>query len=288
MAASGGSTFARLGGWGKAHPRTAAVAIAVLAFLLGMGAGSSGQGTLDADLTAARDEARSIQRAADAEVDALEEKVAALTRTNADLERQVTRMNARRKLPDLVGTSRTRAVDLEELYGWVVTVEYRYSTMRAGTVLAQRPAAGTMMRYGAPYTLVLAKPLPKVQDVVGMWRAGALRDLDRWDVIVVEEVSTKPPGRVIAMTPSAGSPLVPGATITITVAKKAPPPPEPVVESSEGSGCTPGYSPCLPPASDYDCSGGSGDGPKYTGYVTVTGDDPYDLDADGDGAGCES
>jgi len=28
--------------------------------------------------------------------------------------------------------------------------------------------------------------------------------------------------------------------------------------------CTPGYSPCLPPAEDYDCAGGSGNGPKYT------------------------
>lgn len=54
------------------------------------------------------------------------------------------------------------------------------------------------------------------------------------------------------------------------------------------SNCTDGYDPCLPPASDYDCEGGSGDGPAYTGYVTVTGSDPYDLDADGDGVGCES
>jgi hypothetical protein len=50
--------------------------------------------------------------------------------------------------------------------------------------------------------------------------------------------------------------------------------------------CTPGYSPCLPPASDYDCRGGSGNGPKYTGRVHVTGSDPYDLD-DGDGVGCD-
>lgn len=57
--------------------------------------------------------------------------------------------------------------------------------------------------------------------------------------------------------------------------------------STGGDGCTSGYSPCLPPASDYDCSGGTGDGPEYTGYVTVTGSDPYGLDADGDGAGCE-
>ena len=51
--------------------------------------------------------------------------------------------------------------------------------------------------------------------------------------------------------------------------------------------CTPGYSPCLPPASDYDCRGGSGNGPKYTGPVRVSGSDPYNLDRDGDGKACE-
>jgi hypothetical protein len=43
----------------------------------------------------------------------------------------------------------------------------------------------------------------------------------------------------------------------------------------------------LPPASDYDCRGGSGNGPKYSGPVRVTGSDPYDLDRDGDGKACE-
>lgn len=56
----------------------------------------------------------------------------------------------------------------------------------------------------------------------------------------------------------------------------------------EPQSCTEGYDPCLPPAADYDCEGGTGDGPAYTGYVTVTGYDPYDLDSDNDGAGCES
>jgi len=57
--------------------------------------------------------------------------------------------------------------------------------------------------------------------------------------------------------------------------------------SGGGGGCTPGYDPCLPPASDYDCSGGTGDGPEYTGYVQISGSDPYDLDSDGDGSGCD-
>lgn len=53
------------------------------------------------------------------------------------------------------------------------------------------------------------------------------------------------------------------------------------------SNCTPGYSPCIAPGSDVDCAGGSGNGPRYTGPVRVTGPDPYDLDRDGDGYGCE-
>lgn len=61
-------------------------------------------------------------------------------------------------------------------------------------------------------------------------------------------------------------------------------------ESEEASAeCDANYSgPCLSPtASDYDCAGGSGDGPEYTGIVTVVGEDHYGLDADGDGVGCE-
>jgi hypothetical protein len=56
-----------------------------------------------------------------------------------------------------------------------------------------------------------------------------------------------------------------------------------------GSNCTPGYSPCITEGSDVDCAGGSGNGPRFVqGPVTVTGSDPYGLDADGDGIGCES
>jgi hypothetical protein len=53
--------------------------------------------------------------------------------------------------------------------------------------------------------------------------------------------------------------------------------------------CDANYSGCLDPnASDYDCEGGSGDGPKYTGPVEVKGDDHYGLDSDNDGMGCET
>lgn len=60
--------------------------------------------------------------------------------------------------------------------------------------------------------------------------------------------------------------------------------------NSEASSCDPNYSgACLnPSASDYDCEGGSGDGPYYTGTVAVVGEDHYGLDANGNGVGCET
>ncbi len=60
-------------------------------------------------------------------------------------------------------------------------------------------------------------------------------------------------------------------------------------ESESSSSCDPNYTgACLDPtASDYDCEGGSGDGPYYTGIVTVTGEDRHGLDSDSDGVGCE-
>ena len=62
----------------------------------------------------------------------------------------------------------------------------------------------------------------------------------------------------------------------------------PASAHKKGKNCTKGYKPCLHPASDYDCAGGSGDGPKYVkGTVKVTGSDPYGLDSDNDGVGCE-
>lgn len=57
---------------------------------------------------------------------------------------------------------------------------------------------------------------------------------------------------------------------------------------ASGGGCTPGYSPCIAPGSDVDCEGGGGDGPRYVGGpVQVSGSDPYALDSNHDGVGCE-
>ncbi|PJE74634.1 MAG: hypothetical protein COV01_00395 [Candidatus Taylorbacteria bacterium CG10_big_fil_rev_8_21_14_0_10_41_48] len=58
--------------------------------------------------------------------------------------------------------------------------------------------------------------------------------------------------------------------------------------TGQKTNCHPSYSGCLrADASDYDCIGGSGNGPYYAGPVRVTGPDVFGLDRDGDGWGCE-
>jgi hypothetical protein len=65
--------------------------------------------------------------------------------------------------------------------------------------------------------------------------------------------------------------------------------PTPSQGGDRSSICDPSYEgACLDPNSpDYDCEGGTGDGPDYTGPVTVVGDDHFGLDRDGDGSACE-
>jgi hypothetical protein len=84
-----------------------------------------------------------------------------------------------------------------------------------------------------------------------------------------------------------------GGDLANAPAACAPPPAPPQTPPPPGSpttsSCDPSYSgACLDPnSSDYDCEGGSGNGPDYTGPVQVVGDDHYGLDANGDGLGCE-
>lgn len=124
-----------------------------------------------------------------------------------------------------------------------------------------------------------------VPRVVGKRLGNAKDALRRADlrVSVVRKYSSKPTGTVLSQSLSAGTEVRQGRTVRLVISKG----PRPEPSGGKGSNCTPGYSPCLPPASDYDCIGGSGDGPEYTGLVRVTGSDPYGLDADNDGYGCE-
>jgi hypothetical protein len=160
------------------------------------------------------------------------------------------------------------------------------SARAAGTVLRQSVEFGTALAAGSVVALALAVPFPPVPAVVGRTQRVAVGILQAagFAVKVTEETRTSGRnGAVLSQAPGQGKLVKPGALVTIVVANVVRPVAPPVSHS-----CSAGYKPCLPPASDYDCAGGSGNGPGYAdGPIYVSGSDPYDLDADGDGVACE-
>jgi hypothetical protein len=88
----------------------------------------------------------------------------------------------------------------------------------------------------------------------------------------------------VSLGPTQTQTSIPTATSTATQT------PPPFTPTPAPAACHPSYSGAclLPDASDYDCVGGVGNGPYYTGQVRVTGPDVFELDADGNGIGCDS
>jgi resuscitation-promoting factor RpfB len=173
-----------------------------------------------------------------------------------------------------------RAAGLE-----VGDIKRRPSSKRKDTVLKQGVDKGRELEPGSSVSLVVATPLPQVPLVVGKQETSAIRNLKKVGFKVKKTIQTRTTGRdgvVLSQSPSGGTRVKPESVVRVVISNV-----ERRLDAGGTSNCTPGYSPCLPPASDYDCRGGSGDGPKYTGRVRVTGPDPYDLDRDGDGKACE-
>lgn len=204
-----------------------------------------------------------------------------------NLEAQLREAKATQPLPNFMGQSGDRATAMADEHGWSLTMKEKESAKQAGTVLSQNPRPGTVMSLDAPFTVVVAKPFPpKLPTLVGktLKQARAFAENHGWKLVVRRETSSRAPGTVIRQSPTAGTFMRGSSTLTVIVAKKAP------IESGGGGNCHPSYvGECLrPDASDYDCAGGSGNGPYYVyGTVRVVGPDVFDLDRDGDGYGCE-
>jgi beta-lactam-binding protein with PASTA domain len=132
--------------------------------------------------------------------------------------------------------------------------------------------------------------------LVGMRLTGAkaaLADLGLRARVTYRSTSRYPAGTVISQSRGTGADALPGSRVTMVVAKAPPPPPTtapPPPTTTPARNCDPSYPDvCLDPdALDYDCAGGSGDGPRYVrGPIRVRPPDPFDLDREGDGWGCE-
>ena len=140
----------------------------------------------------------------------------------------------------------------------------------------------------------------EVPELSGMTRAEAkqtLADLGLEATTRSRSTDQYPAETVISQSPKAGAEVLPDSTISLVVAKTppAPPPPPPSTAppppTTTPAQCDPSYPDvCLDPAvEDYDCAGGSGNGPEYVeGPIRVRPPDPFDLDREGDGWGCET
>jgi beta-lactam-binding protein with PASTA domain len=122
-----------------------------------------------------------------------------------------------------------------------------------------------------------------------------LADRELTGAIRYRTTARYPAGTVISQSRRTGTGVRPDSRITLVVAKAPPPPPTtappPPPTTTPERSCDPSYPDvCLDPnASDYDCAGGSGNGPRYVeGPIRVRPPDPFDLDREGDGWGCES
>jgi hypothetical protein len=167
-------------------------------------------------------------------------------------------------------------------------IQHKPSVAQPGTVLSQGLRSGKQVALHSSVPLVIAVPLPRVPVISGRsasTAAALLRNAGFRVRTTHKTVTSGAEGVVLSQSPIGGQSVRPGALVTIVVAHVV----RPVTSTPpQSTNCTPGYSPCLAPAYDYDCAGGSGDGPKYVyGTVRVTGSDPYGLDADGDGYGCD-
>ena len=138
----------------------------------------------------------------------------------------------------------------------------------------------------------------KVPRLVGMDLAGAkaaLADRGLRGTVRYRSTARWPAGTVISQSRRTGAGVLPDSRVALVVAKAPPPPPTtappPPPSTAPSRDCDPSYPDvCLDPdAVDYDCAGGSGDGPEYVeGPIRVRPPDPLDLDREGDGVGCES
>ena len=176
-------------------------------------------------------------------------------------------------------------------------------TDQAATPTAATASTAAPTTSAPPVSSTTAPPPSTVQTatvprLIGMKASQAKTALSRrglhW-TIKYRSTSRFAPGTVISQSSKAGADVRPGARIALVVAKAPPPPPTtapPPPTTAAPRNCDPAYPDvCLHQGiGDYDCAGGSGNGPNYVeGPLQVLPPDPFDLDGnDNDGIGCES
>ncbi len=130
------------------------------------------------------------------------------------------------KVPFTAGLDRPAAVAKLKRAGFVAQVESAHSdTVGAGLVIHSDPSSGSTATRGSTVTITVSSgpKLVKVPVLVGAQREVAVQQLRSRGLApaVTEEVSSSPAGEVIRQSPSAGTQVAPGSSVSIVVSKGA-------------------------------------------------------------------
>ena len=126
-------------------------------------------------------------------------------------------------VPNVVGLTQaaaTTAITGASLTVGAVTTAFS-TTVPAGSVLSQSPAAGTQVATGSAVALVVASNLPQVvvPDVVGLPQGAATSAITDANLeigaITTASSTTVPAGSVISQSPAAGTQVTIGSTVTL-------------------------------------------------------------------------
>jgi serine/threonine-protein kinase len=140
---------------------------------------------------------------------------------------QVSKGQKLAKVPVLVGTQRSVAVQQIRGRGFTPSVEEEESAKPAGEVIRQAPSAGSELPAGSAVSIVVSKGVKttKVPNVIGSERKEAVEALRAAGLApAVQEQETEVPqqvGRVTDQFPPPGSEVEPGAEVTLVVGKRA-------------------------------------------------------------------
>ena len=131
----------------------------------------------------------------------------------------------RETVPDVVGQTRSEAVDALAAAGFESEVTEAFSDKKAGVVVSQDPKAGAQLDEGGTVALTVSKGGKPVivPDVVGATSAEATSKLEAAGLKanVVAVPSSEPVGTVVAQNPAPGKDATTGDTVRLNVAKAA-------------------------------------------------------------------
>ena len=126
-------------------------------------------------------------------------------------------------MPNVVGMTAADAAAKLRGAGLHATTNSAFSQKPAGTVIAEKPPAGSTLNRGASVVLTVSKGPARVTvpDVTGLPRAKAEQKIRAAGLTpnTVAVPSTETAGTVVRQTPSGGSSAAKGSTVRLDVAK---------------------------------------------------------------------